>query len=29
MKKLIDELRPGALKINGSFLYYVMPMRLN
>ena len=29
MKKLNDELSPGVLKINGSFLYVVMPMRLS
>ena len=27
--ELIDELSPGVLKINGPFLYVVMPMRLN
>jgi DNA polymerase-3 subunit beta len=27
--ELIDELSPGVLKINGSFLYVVMPMRLS
>ena len=27
--ELIDELRPGVLKINGPFLYVVMPMRLS
>jgi DNA polymerase-3 subunit beta len=27
--ELIDELSPGVLKINGAFLYVVMPMRLN
>jgi DNA polymerase-3 subunit beta len=26
--ELIDELSPGVLKINGPFLYVVMPMRL-
>ena len=26
---LIDELSPGVLKINGNFLYVVMPMRLS
>jgi DNA polymerase-3 subunit beta len=26
--ELIDELGPGILKINGPFLYKVMPMRL-
>ena len=26
---LIDELSPGVLKINGPFLYVVMPMRLS
>src|SRR4029079_10797162 len=27
--ELIDELRPGVFKINGPFLYVVMPMRLS
>jgi len=27
--ELIDELSPGVIKINGPFLYVVMPMRLN
>ena len=27
--ELIDELSPGVLKINGPFLYVVMPMRLS
>jgi DNA polymerase-3 subunit beta len=27
--ELIDELSPGVLKINGAFLYVVMPMRLS
>jgi len=27
--ELIDELSPGVVKINGPFLYVVMPMRLN
>jgi len=27
--ELIDELSPGVIKINGAFLYVVMPMRLN
>src|SRR5258706_988103 len=27
--ELIDELNPGVLKINGPFLYVVMPMRLS
>jgi DNA polymerase-3 subunit beta len=27
--ELIDELSPGVVKINGAFLYVVMPMRLN
>ncbi len=27
--ELIDELSPGILKINGPFLYVVMPMRLS
>jgi DNA polymerase-3 subunit beta len=27
--ELIDELSPGVMKINGPFLYVVMPMRLN
>jgi DNA polymerase-3 subunit beta len=27
--ELIDELSPGMLKINGPFLYVVMPMRLS
>ena len=27
--ELIDELRPGVVKINGPFLYVVMPMRLS
>jgi len=27
--ELIDELRPGVLKINGPFLYVVMPKRLS
>ena len=27
--ELIDELSPGIIKINGPFLYVVMPMRLN
>lgn len=27
--ELIDELSPGVLKINGNFLYVVMPMRLS
>jgi hypothetical protein len=26
---LIDELSPGVVKINGPFLYVVMPMRLS
>jgi DNA polymerase-3 subunit beta len=26
--ELIDELSPGVVKINGPFLYVVMPMRL-
>ena len=26
--ELIDDLSPGVLKINGPFLYVVMPMRL-
>jgi DNA polymerase-3 subunit beta len=26
--ELIDELSPGVLKINGPYLYVVMPMRL-
>jgi DNA polymerase-3 subunit beta len=27
--ELIDELSPGVIKINGPFLYVVMPMRLS
>jgi DNA polymerase-3 subunit beta len=27
--ELIDELSPGVVKINGPFLYVVMPMRLS
>ena len=27
--ELIDELSPGVMKINGPFLYVVMPMRLS
>jgi len=27
--EVIDELSPGVLKINGPFLYVVMPMRLS
>ncbi|MBP9901714.1 MAG: DNA polymerase III subunit beta, partial [Verrucomicrobia bacterium] len=27
--EMIDELSPGVLKINGPFLYVVMPMRLS
>jgi DNA polymerase-3 subunit beta len=27
--ELTDELSPGVLKINGPFLYVVMPMRLS
>ncbi len=27
--EFIDELSPGVLKINGPFLYVVMPMRLS
>ena len=27
--ELIDELSPGVFKINGPFLYVVMPMRLS
>ena len=27
--ELIDDLSPGVLKINGPFLYVVMPMRLS
>jgi len=27
--ELIDELSPGVLKVNGPFLYVVMPMRLS
>jgi len=27
--ELIDELSPGVLKIQGPFLYVVMPMRLS
>jgi len=27
--ELVDELSPGVLKINGPFLYVVMPMRLS
>jgi DNA polymerase III subunit beta len=27
--ELIDELSPGVIKVNGPFLYVVMPMRLN
>ena len=27
--ELIDELSPGVLKINGPYLYVVMPMRLS
>jgi hypothetical protein len=29
LPKLIDELRRGVVKINGPFLYVVMPMRLS
>ena len=27
--ELIDELSPGVLKINGPFLYVLMPMRMS
>jgi DNA polymerase-3 subunit beta len=27
--ELIDELSPGVLKVNGPYLYVVMPMRLS
>jgi len=27
--ELIDELSPGVIKINGPFLYVLMPMRTN
>ena len=27
--ELTDELSPGVLKINGPFLYVIMPMRMN
>jgi DNA polymerase-3 subunit beta len=27
--ELIDELSPGVIKINGPFLYVLMPMRMS
>jgi DNA polymerase-3 subunit beta len=27
--ELLDQLSPGVLKINGPFLYVIMPMRVN